>query len=238
MIMDEPTTAVDILTQRSILDVLKELRRELNFSVIFISHDLAVAAEIADTIATMYAGEFVEIGPVEEVFYHPRHAYTLSLLNAAPRLSAGAEELHSIPGSPPDLIDPPPGCKFHPRCRFANEVCTHVPPEFIVFNQNHGVACHPPGGKHKPHGPRRLELRHNLQHRLHDLRTVIRQGLPHLLIAVVTNHPVPGTHQPPCNITAHLAKPNDCDIHLSLLLVANCSFRCRAAHAAHITPAL
>ncbi len=142
VIMDEPTTAVDILTQRSILDVLKELRRELNFSVIFISHDLAVAAEIADTIATMYAGEFVEKGPVEEVFYHPRHAYTLSLLNAAPRLSAGAEELHSIPGSPPDLIDPPPGCKFHPRCRFATDICTHVPPEFIVFNQNHGVACH------------------------------------------------------------------------------------------------
>jgi peptide/nickel transport system ATP-binding protein len=142
VIMDEPTTAVDILTQRSVLEVLKELRKELNFSVIFISHDLAVAAEIADTIATMYAGEFIEIGPVEEVFYHPRHAYTLSLLNAAPRLSAGAEELHSIPGSPPDLIDPPSGCKFHPRCRFATEICVHTPPEFIVFDQQHGVACH------------------------------------------------------------------------------------------------
>ncbi|MEL7433289.1 MAG: ABC transporter ATP-binding protein, partial [Chloroflexota bacterium] len=78
--MDEPTTAVDILTQRSILEVLKELRAELNFSVIFISHDLAVAAEIADTLATMYAGEIVEMGPVTEVFYRPRHAYTLSLL--------------------------------------------------------------------------------------------------------------------------------------------------------------
>ncbi len=142
VIMDEPTTAVDILTQRSILEVLKELRKELNFSVIFISHDLAVAAEIADTIATMYAGEFVEIGPVEDVFYHPRHAYTLSLLNAAPRLSAGAEELHSIPGSPPDLIDPPSGCKFHPRCRFATDVCTHTVPEFVIFDQVHGVACH------------------------------------------------------------------------------------------------
>jgi peptide/nickel transport system ATP-binding protein len=142
VIMDEPTTAVDILTQRSILEVLKELRKELNFSVIFISHDLAVAAEIADTIATMYAGEFVEIGPVEEVFYHPRHAYTLSLLDAAPRLSAGAEELHSIPGSPPDLIEPPPGCKFHPRCRFATEICAEIPPPISLFDQNHQVACH------------------------------------------------------------------------------------------------
>ncbi|PJF21175.1 MAG: peptide ABC transporter ATP-binding protein, partial [Phototrophicales bacterium] len=126
VIMDEPTTAVDILTQRSILEVLKELRRELNFSILFISHDLAIAAEIADTIATMYAGEIVEIGPVYEVFYHPRHAYTLSLLDAAPRLSVGAEELHSIPGSPPDLIEPPAGCKFHERCRLATDICAHT----------------------------------------------------------------------------------------------------------------
>jgi peptide/nickel transport system ATP-binding protein len=142
VIMDEPTTAVDILTQRSILEVLKQLRAELNFSVIFISHDLAVAAEIADTIATMYAGEFVELGPVNEVFYHPRHAYTLSLLDAAPRLSAGAEELHSIPGSPPDLIDPPSGCKFHERCRFATEVCISERPEAVIEDGNHRVACH------------------------------------------------------------------------------------------------
>ncbi len=142
VIMDEPTTAVDILTQRSILNVLKELREELNFSIIFISHDLAVAAEIADTIATMYAGEFVEVGPVNEVFYHPRHAYTLSLLDAAPRLSSGAEELHSIPGSPPDLIEPPTGCKFHERCKLATEICTHDKPEYLTFGDNHLVACH------------------------------------------------------------------------------------------------
>jgi peptide/nickel transport system ATP-binding protein len=142
VIMDEPTTAVDILTQRSILDVLKKLRAELNFSIIFISHDLAVAAEIADTIATMYAGEFVEVGPVNEVFYHPRHAYTLSLLDAAPRLSVGAEELHSIPGSPPDLIDPPSGCKFHERCRFATQVCVDVVPPQVLAAENHLVACH------------------------------------------------------------------------------------------------
>lgn len=142
VIMDEPTTAVDILTQRSILDVLKELREELNFSVIFISHDLAVAAEIADTVATMYAGEIVEIGAVNDVFYRSRHAYTLSLLNAAPRLSAGVEQLESIAGKPPDLIEPPSGCKFHERCAYATPVCSTVPPPLVHYGDDHWAACH------------------------------------------------------------------------------------------------
>jgi peptide/nickel transport system ATP-binding protein len=144
VIMDEPTTAVDILTQRSILDVLKQLRAELNFSVIFISHDLAVAAEIADTVATMYAGEIVEIGGVDDVFYRSRHAYTLSLLNAAPRLSAGAEKLESIPGKPPDLIEPPSGCKFHERCPFVTETCRTTPPDLTAYDgaATHRAACH------------------------------------------------------------------------------------------------
>jgi peptide/nickel transport system ATP-binding protein len=143
VIMDEPTTAVDILTQRSILEVLKELRSELNFSTIFISHDLAVAAEIADTVATMYAGEIVEIGPVDDVFYRSRHAYTLSLLNAAPRLSAGFEDLHSIAGKPPDLIEPPSGCKFHERCPFVVEACRQaVPPLVSHDGDTHLAACH------------------------------------------------------------------------------------------------
>jgi peptide/nickel transport system ATP-binding protein len=143
VIMDEPTTAVDILTQRSILEVLKQLRAELNFSVIFISHDLAVAAEIADTVATMYAGEIVEMGPVNEVFYRSRHAYTLSLLNAAPRLSVGAEKLESIPGKPPDLIEPPSGCKFHERCAFVQEKCKHIPPPLLAYhNGEHFAACY------------------------------------------------------------------------------------------------
>lgn len=142
VIMDEPTTAVDILTQRSILDVIEQLKTEFGFSVIFISHDLAVAAEIADTVATMYAGEIVEIGPVEEVFYRSRHAYSLALLNAAPRLSTGEETLESIPGSPPDLIQPPSGCKFHPRCAFAVETCKTTQPPLIMPEIGHRVACH------------------------------------------------------------------------------------------------
>ncbi|MBC8100138.1 MAG: ABC transporter ATP-binding protein [Armatimonadetes bacterium] len=144
VIMDEPTTAVDILTQRSILDVLKALRAEYNFATIFISHDLAVAAEISDRVATMYAGELVEIGGVEDVFYRPRHAYTLALLNAAPQLSAGSQDLNSIPGSPPDLIVPPLGCKFHERCAFVVPVCSTTQPLLLPTDDDpqHYVACY------------------------------------------------------------------------------------------------
>jgi peptide/nickel transport system ATP-binding protein len=141
VILDEPTTAVDILTQRTILEVLKELREAMGFSIIFVSHDLSIAAEMADTVATMYAGEIVEIGPVNELFYRPRHAYTLGLLEAVPKLSTGAQELSSIPGSPPDLIEPPPGCKFHPRCPFATPRCHQEAPPLVEAAPGHRVAC-------------------------------------------------------------------------------------------------
>lgn len=142
VVLDEPTTALDILTQRTILDVLARIRQELGFSIIFVSHDLSIAAEIADTVATMYAGEIVEMGPVREIFYHPRHAYTLGLMQASPRLSAGQEELFSIPGSPPDLIAPPSGCKFHPRCSFARPDCKDKMPVLVEETSDHVVACH------------------------------------------------------------------------------------------------
>lgn len=141
VILDEPTTAVDILTQRTILEVLKDLRDSMGFSIIFISHDLSIAAEMADTVATMYAGEIVEIGPVNELFYRPRHAYTLGLLQAVPKLSAGAQDLVSIPGSPPDLIEPPTGCKFHPRCPFATDRCRQEVPPLVEEVPGHRVAC-------------------------------------------------------------------------------------------------
>jgi peptide/nickel transport system ATP-binding protein len=129
------------LTQRTIIEVLKDLRREMDFSIIFISHDLSIAAEMADTVATMYAGDIVEIGPVEEIFYRPRHAYTYGLLEAVPRLSVGAEELRSIPGSPPDLIEPPSGCKFHERCSFATPRCLEEVPPLVEEMPGHRVAC-------------------------------------------------------------------------------------------------
>jgi oligopeptide/dipeptide ABC transporter ATP-binding protein len=90
----------------------------------------------------MYAGEIVEIGPVNDVFYRSRHAYTYSLLNAAPRLSAGAETLESIPGKPPDLIEPPPGCKFHERCAFAQDRCKATPPPLVAYEDGHRASCY------------------------------------------------------------------------------------------------
>lgn len=128
LILDEPTTALDILTQRAIIDVLRELRRELDFSLIFISHDLSLAAELADRVATMYAGALVETGDVYEIFEQPCHPYTLALTRAVPTLTDEMRALASIPGSPPDLIDLPPGCAFHPRCSFANARCRREQP--------------------------------------------------------------------------------------------------------------
>jgi peptide/nickel transport system ATP-binding protein len=141
VILDEPTTALDILTQRAIIDVLKEMQTRLNFSIIFISHDLALAAEMADTVATMYAGEIVEQGPVDDIFYRPLHPYTLGLLRSVPKLNRQQDNLISIPGEPPNLITPPPGCKFHPRCAFATEKCAIDPPPTILYEPLHTAAC-------------------------------------------------------------------------------------------------
>lgn len=141
IILDEPTTALDILTQRNIMDVLKELRLKLNFSLIFISHDLSLAAELADRVATMYAGKMVEIGEVYTIFKNPYHPYTIGLINAVPTLAGRKEDLCSIPGSPPDLIDLPNGCKFHPRCSLANEHCRREEPELEEIAPGHRAAC-------------------------------------------------------------------------------------------------
>lgn len=142
VILDEPTTALDILTQRAIIEVLKEMQSRLGFSIIFISHDLALAAEMADRVATMYAGEMVELGSTQHIFYEPLHPYSLGLLQSVPRLSQDKDELSSIKGNPPDLIDPPSGCKFHPRCPFAQELCNQEEPVFKEHEPGHFAACH------------------------------------------------------------------------------------------------
>ncbi|MDQ6834379.1 MAG: ABC transporter ATP-binding protein [Chloroflexota bacterium] len=142
VILDEPTTALDILTQRAIIDVVRALRERLQFTMLFISHDLSLASELADRVATMYAGKIVEIGPVREVFHSPRHPYTVGLMNAVPPI-AGEEfvELTAIPGAPPSLTAVPPGCAFHPRCPYATAQCrTDVPP-LIEVGPNHQSAC-------------------------------------------------------------------------------------------------
>lgn len=141
IILDEPTTALDILTQRNIMDVLKELRSKLGFAMLFISHDLALAAELADRVATVYAGEIIEIGDVRTIFKKPYHPYTIGLIQAVPTLTGDNADLVSVPGSPPDLIDLPTGCKFHPRCPLADEHCRREETKLIEVEAGHKVAC-------------------------------------------------------------------------------------------------
>jgi peptide/nickel transport system ATP-binding protein len=142
LILDEPTTALDILTQRAIIDVLRSLRAELHFAMLFISHDLSLAAELADRVATMYAGKVVELGGVREIFYNPKHPYTLGLIKAVPPVAGDLFEISSIAGTPPSLLNLPPGCSFHPRCAYAHERCAvDVPPLYSV-STGHASACH------------------------------------------------------------------------------------------------
>jgi peptide/nickel transport system ATP-binding protein len=128
VILDEPTTALDVVTQREILEELTALRERLGFAVLFITHDLSLLAEIADSIAVMYAGRLVERAPAEELFRAPRHPYTLGLLNSFPALHGPRRYMTGIPGSPPDLRMLPVGCVFHPRCPFVMDICREQSP--------------------------------------------------------------------------------------------------------------
>ena len=123
ILCDEPTTALDVTIQDQILKLLLNLRREFGVSVVFVTHDLAVVAETCERLAVMYAGQIVETGTVDEVFRGPRHPYTLGLLRSVPDFDSVQDSLSSIQGAPPDLAMPPPGCRFHPRCPFAQEDC-------------------------------------------------------------------------------------------------------------------
>jgi oligopeptide/dipeptide ABC transporter ATP-binding protein len=141
VIGDEPTTALDVMVQAQILELLEGLRHKLGLSLILITHDLSVLAETCDRIMIMYAGRVAEEGPVRKVFGSPRHPYTQKLLAAFPNIHADRRSLEVIPGSPPDLRDPPPGCRFAPRCAAAMDICrTVVPPEVTLDGVR--VACH------------------------------------------------------------------------------------------------
>jgi oligopeptide/dipeptide ABC transporter ATP-binding protein len=147
VIGDEPTTALDVMVQAQILALLERLRRDLGLSLILITHDLSVIAETCDRVMVMYAGKVAEEGPVRRVFTAPRHPYTAKLLSAFPNIRADRRTFEVIPGSPPDLRTPPPGCRFAPRCAQAMPQCTvEVPPE-VRFSDGVRVACHlfPPG---------------------------------------------------------------------------------------------
>jgi peptide/nickel transport system ATP-binding protein len=140
LIADEPTTALDVTVQAQILALIDELKRETGTAVMLITHDLGVVADHADDVVVMYAGRIAERAPAPGLFAHPEHPYTIGLLGAAPRLEGGAERLASIEGTVPDLRDPPPGCRFAPRCPFAVAQCETQPPLAPVM-PGHLAAC-------------------------------------------------------------------------------------------------
>lgn len=142
LICDEPTTALDVTIQGQILDIIKDLQKKNNTSVIMITHDLGVVANVAKEIAVMYSGMIVERGLCEDIFYHPRHPYTWALIQSVPRLDLkNKQELSSIPGTPPDLLNPPVGCPFSTRCRYCMEICKEEMPERTDFGNDHTAAC-------------------------------------------------------------------------------------------------
>jgi peptide/nickel transport system ATP-binding protein len=130
IIMDEPTSALDVVAQRSLMVKVKELQRELGFALIFVTHDISLVSRFSDRLAVMYAGEIVELARTQEVFHDPKHPYTQGLLSAFPSIRGPRRRLQGIPGSPPDLRTPPPGCRFQPRCPSSMPVCTSRPPAY------------------------------------------------------------------------------------------------------------
>ncbi|NNE42936.1 MAG: ABC transporter ATP-binding protein [Gemmatimonadetes bacterium] len=142
LILDEPTTALDVIVEREILDQIKELQKTLGFTVLFITHDLARMLEFSDRVAIFYAARLAEVGPAEELRHRARHPYTRGLLGAFPQVRASADEPKSIPGAPPSLTTPPPGCRFHPRCELADARCQAEVPELRQFGTGHFASCH------------------------------------------------------------------------------------------------
>jgi peptide/nickel transport system ATP-binding protein len=141
LIADEPTTALDVTIQAQILDLMRELKAAGRATIILITHDLGVVAEICDEVAVMYAGEVVEHAGVDDLFERPEHPYTVGLLGSVPRLAGRAEQLASIEGMVPDMAAPPAGCRFAPRCPFADERCHRERPPIVQLEGNHWSRC-------------------------------------------------------------------------------------------------
>src|SRR3954449_9797139 len=142
VIADEPVTALDVIVQNQVLRTFHELQERLNLSVIMITHDISVVAETCDDVAVMYAGKIMELASIDDFFYEPFHPYTLGLQNAFPNLADPDQTLISIEGYPPDLVDPPKGCRFNTRCPFAIERCFAEEPPLIEVARRHQAACH------------------------------------------------------------------------------------------------
>ena len=141
IIADEPTTALDVIVQDNILREMKLLQERNKFGMIYISHDIAVIAEVSQRIGIMYAGRIMEIASAKDIFSHPIHPYTYALMNAFPSIIGPKHPLLSLPGEPPDLLHPPPGCRFHPRCPHVLDICRlEVPPD-TDYGKGHLAAC-------------------------------------------------------------------------------------------------
>jgi oligopeptide/dipeptide ABC transporter ATP-binding protein len=141
VIADEPTTALDVMVQAQILDLLQNLQAELNLSIILVTHDLGLVAEICDDVLVMYGGKMAEYASSDIIFNDSRHPYTQRLMNAFPDVEHPRSTLASIPGSPPTLDDLPPGCRFQPRCHLAIEACSALPPPELEVSPGHYASC-------------------------------------------------------------------------------------------------
>ncbi len=141
LIADEPTTSLDVIVEAGFIDLLARLKKEYNISLILISHNLGLVAEIADRIAVMYGGKIMEIGKAEDIFARPMHPYTEGLIGCVPNIKMDQEKLASMPGSPPDLVSPPKGCRFSPRCPKVMDICRQKTPELKDHDNGRQVAC-------------------------------------------------------------------------------------------------
>jgi oligopeptide transport system ATP-binding protein len=153
LIADEPTTALDVTIQAQILELMKDLQKKIDTSIIFITHDLGVVANVADRVAVMYGGKIIEIGTVDEIFYNPQHPYTWGLISSMPDLDTAEDELYAIPGSPPDLLNPPKGDAFAPRNEYAMKIDLEKEPPMFKVTDTHYAATwllHPDAPKVEP----------------------------------------------------------------------------------------
>ena len=142
LIADEPTTALDVTIQAQIIDLLDDIRKKTGTAIVLITHDLGVVASLADRIAVMYAGKVVETGAAKDIFYNPSHPYTVALLNSLPKHDTNkSDKLSSIPGTPPDLLDPPKGCAFASRCEKCMKICQNTQPPIFKLNDGHEASC-------------------------------------------------------------------------------------------------
>jgi len=142
LIADEPTTALDVTVQAQILELMKDLQKRKGTAIWLITHNLGVVAEMCDRVGVMYAGYIVEMGTTEKIFDNPDHPYTRGLMGAIPKITEEKERLEIIPGTVPNLIYPPPGCRFHPRCKYATDKCKESPPPLVEVEKDHFVACY------------------------------------------------------------------------------------------------